>query len=103
MKSVMAIAKSAPSGKGVVSWENGQLSGDAAIIDAAQAVEQVAPIAMAQMADVDWNDANSVGEALRIGAERVYGSPVEVMVASNERPVTVEASSASAGDSEPIY
>lgn len=105
MKTASVIAKEAPAGKGVVSWENGQLQGDASIIDAAQAVKQVSPVAMAPMEDVNWKDPHHVGEALRIGAERVYGSPVVVTITDDElaAPVTVEAGSTSSGDSEPVY
>lgn len=86
MKAASVIAVKAPAGKGVVSWEDGDLTGDEAIVGAAKAVKQISPVAMAPMVDVDWDNPNHVAEALRIGAEHVYGSPVKVDIATRSKP-----------------
>lgn len=103
MKSASVIAKAAPAGKGVASWENGQLTGDAAILDAAKDVERVQPVAGRGATKPDWADPLDVGEALRIGAQRVYGAPVEVITTGDPVPAMVEAGQSNGTGTEPIF
>lgn len=99
MRTAAVIAIAAPKGKGAAAWEDGELLGDPAIIEAAKTVTHVIPHPEWGETPVDWTKAEHAVDALRQGATLAYGGRVHAFV-SADKGSKVVASQTGGGDEE---